>query len=94
MYYEAIMDDLLLFTPDMTSHKHKLEDLLKALLKNILEVSPKSANCFRKSCNNCAIPVYEWKEGICKTHENEDRGNAKFEISYYPPGMQKFCWRC
>ena len=32
-YCEAIMDDLLLFTPSNVSHMDKLEDLLKALLK-------------------------------------------------------------
>ena len=32
-YCEAIMDDLLLFTPTKTSHFSKLEDLLKALCK-------------------------------------------------------------
>ena len=35
------MDDLLLFTPSKESHKSKLEDLLKALLKNGLKISPK-----------------------------------------------------
>ena len=33
-YCEAIMDDLLLFTPSERSHINKLEDLLKALMKN------------------------------------------------------------
>ena len=33
-YFEAIMDDLLLFTPSKSSHMAKLEDILKALLKN------------------------------------------------------------
>ena len=33
-YCEAIMDDLLLFTPSKRSHMDKLEDLLRALLKN------------------------------------------------------------
>ena len=33
-YCEANMDDLLLFTPSKGSHIAKLEDLLKALLKN------------------------------------------------------------
>ena len=33
-YCEAIMDDLLLFSPSKKSHLTKLEDLLKALLKN------------------------------------------------------------
>ena len=32
-YCEAIMDNLLLFTPTKKSHTAKLEDLLKALLK-------------------------------------------------------------
>ena len=40
-YCEAIMDDLLLFTPSKSSHMAKLEDLLKALLKNGLKKSPK-----------------------------------------------------
>ena len=40
-YCEAIMDDLLLFTPSKRSHIAKLEYLLKALLKNGLKISPK-----------------------------------------------------
>ena len=32
-YCETIMDDLFLFTPSKQSHKRKLENLLKALLK-------------------------------------------------------------
>ena len=44
-YCEAIMDDLLLFTPSKRSHIDKLEDLLKALLKNGLKISPKKVNC-------------------------------------------------
>ena len=38
-YCEASMDDLLLFTPSKQSHMTKLEDLLKALLKNGLKIS-------------------------------------------------------
>ena len=40
-YCEAIVDYLLLFTPSKKSHIAKLEDLLKALLKNRLIISPK-----------------------------------------------------
>ena len=36
---EAILDDLLLFTPSKQSHMRKLEVLLKALLKNGLKTS-------------------------------------------------------
>ena len=37
-YCEAIMDDLILFTPSKECHVSKLEDLLKALLKNGLKI--------------------------------------------------------
>ena len=47
-YCEAIMDNLLLFTPSKPSHMTKLEDLLKALLKNGLKISPKKCQLFRK----------------------------------------------
>ena len=40
-YCEAIMDDLILFTSSKESHKNKLEDILNALLKNGLKISPK-----------------------------------------------------
>ena len=44
---EAIMHDLLLFIPSKRSHITKLEDLLKALLKNGLTISPKKCQLFR-----------------------------------------------
>ena len=40
-FCEAIMDDLILFTPSKESHMNKLEDTLNALLKNGLKISPK-----------------------------------------------------
>ena len=47
-YCEAILDDLLLFTPTKKSNTAKLEDLLKALLKNGLKISPMKFQLFRK----------------------------------------------
>ena len=47
-YCEAIMDDLILSTPDWKFHKSKLEELLKALLKNGLKISPKKCQLFKK----------------------------------------------
>ena len=41
------MDDLLLFTPSKTAHIAKLEDLLKALRKNGLKISPKKCQSFK-----------------------------------------------
>ena len=40
------MDNLLLFTPTKKSHIVKLEDLLKALLKNGLNILPKKCQLF------------------------------------------------
>ena len=46
-YCEAIMDDLLLFTPSKQMHMRKIEDLLKALLKNGLKISPRKCQLFK-----------------------------------------------
>ena len=46
-YCEAIIDDLLLFTPSKRSRMNKLEDLLNALLKNGLKISPKKCQLFK-----------------------------------------------
>ena len=62
------MDDLLFFTPYKKSHKGKLEDLLKELLKNGLMISAKSANCLR-ICGIWEILFYTRKEGMHKTHK-------------------------
>ena len=41
------MNDLLLFTPSEKSHIAKLEDPLKALIKNGLEISQNKCQLFR-----------------------------------------------
>ena len=46
-YCKAIMDDLLLFTLSKKSPIDKLEDVLKALLKNGLKISLKKCQLFR-----------------------------------------------
>ena len=53
---EAIMDNLLLFTLSKTIHLAKLEDLLKALCKNGLKISPKKCELLRQNYNMWAIP--------------------------------------
>ena len=45
-YCEAIYD-LLLFTPSKEAHYYKLEELLKALCKNGLKISPKKCQLFK-----------------------------------------------
>ena len=51
----AIMDDLLLFTPTKKAHMAKLEDLLRALLKNGLKISPKKCQFFKTELQICEI---------------------------------------
>ena len=46
-YCEAIMDDLLLFTPMKSSHFEKSEDVLKALCRNSLKFSPTKCQLFK-----------------------------------------------
>ena len=79
-YCEAIMDDLLLFTPSKESHMSKLEDLLKALLKNGLKILPKKCQLFRTNlqcmCNEifiqdrkvCVQPLRNRLEAIQRLH--------------------------
>ena len=55
-YCEAIMDDLLLFTLMKTSHFTNLEDLLKALHKNVLKISQKGINISKLNFSIWVIP--------------------------------------
>ena len=45
------MDNLLLFSHSKRAHMAKLEELLKALLKNGLKISPKSVGYLKQNYN-------------------------------------------
>ena len=64
-YCEAIMDDLLLFTPSKQSHMTKLQDLLKALLKNSLKISPKMCQLFRKELQYMGNTIFIQEKRVC-----------------------------
>ena len=64
-YCEAIMDDLLLFTPSKESHMSKVEDLLKALLKNGLKISPKKCQLFRTSLQYMGNEIFIQNRKVC-----------------------------
>ena len=69
-YSEAIIDDLLLFTPSKRSHMDKLEDLLKAFLKNGLKISPKNASYFEQIYNIWVMKyLFKTKECVCNLWE-------------------------
>ena len=64
-YCEAIMDDLLLFTPSKGSNVAKLEDLLKALLKNGLKISPKRCQLFRTILQYMGNQIFIKDKRVC-----------------------------
>ena len=64
-YCEAVMDDLLLFSPTKKSHIAKLEDLLKALLKNGLKISPKKCKLFRKELQYMQNTMFIKDRRVC-----------------------------
>ena len=59
------MDDLLLFTPLKSSHIAKLEDLLKALLKNCLKISLKKCQLFRKNLHYMGNEIFIQNKRVC-----------------------------
>ena len=64
-YCEAIMDDLLLFTPSKSSHFDKLEDLLKALQKNGLKISPKKFQLFKTELQYIGNTIFIRNRRLC-----------------------------
>ena len=66
-YCEVIMDDLLLFTPMKSSHFDKLEDLLRALHKNGLKISPKKYQLFKTELQYMSNIIFIRDKRVCKT---------------------------
>ena len=64
-YCEAIIDDLLLFTPTKSSHFEKLEALLKALCKNSLKISPKKGQLFKTDLQYMGNTIFIRNKRVC-----------------------------
>ena len=64
-YCQAIMDDLILFTPLKQSHMNKLEDILSALLKNGLKISPKKCQLFKTSLQYMGNEIFIESKKVC-----------------------------
>ena len=64
-YCKTIMDKLLLFTPSKGLHREKWEDLLKALLKNGLKISPKKCQLFRTNLQYMGNKIFIQSKRVC-----------------------------
>ena len=64
-YCEAIIDDLLLFTPSKETCFHKLEHLLKALCKNGLKISPKKCKLFKTELQYMGNTMFIKDRPVC-----------------------------
>ena len=81
------MDDLLLFTPSEGSHVDKLEDLLKALLKNDLKISPKKCQLFRTNLQYMGNEILIQNKRVCATLEKQIGSHTKLQ----PPSTVLGC---
>ena len=59
------MDELLLFTHSKSSHMAKVEDSLKALLKNGLKISPKKCQLFRTNLSYMGDEIFIQNKRVC-----------------------------
>ena len=87
-YCEAIMDNLLLFTPTKASHFEKLEDLLKALHKNGLKISPKKCQLFKTDLQYMGNTIFIRNKRVCV---RPLRSQIEAIQKLKPPTMIKGC---
>ena len=88
---EAIMDDLLLFTPSKAVHMAKLEDLLKALLKSGLKISPRKCQLFKTELQYMGNIIFIKDRKVCiKPLRSRLETIHKLELPTMPKGYQSF----
>ena len=90
-YCEAIMDDLLLSTPSKEAHMSKLEDLLRALLRNGLKISPKKCQLFKTSLQYMGNEIFIEHMKVCvKPLRNRLQAIQKLQPRKTPKGCRSF----
>ena len=88
---KAIMDDLLLFTPTKKTDMAKLEDLLKALLKNGLKISLKKCQLFKTELQYMGNIIFIKGKKVCvKPLRNRIKAILKLEPPKMPKGHRSF----
>ena len=90
-YCEAIMDDLILFTLSEESHMNKLEDILRALLKNGQKILPTKCQLFKTSLQYMENEIFiESKEVCVKPFRNRLDAIQKLQLPKTPKGCRSF----
>ena len=90
-YCEAIMDDLILFTPSKESHMNKLEDILSTLLKNGLKMLPKKCQLFRTSLQYMGNEIFIENKKVCvKPLRNRLEAIQRLQPPKTPKGCRSF----
>ena len=93
-YCEAIMDDLL-FTPSKETHMNKLEDLPKALLKNVLKISPRKSQLFKTSLQYMGNKIFIENKKVCvKPLRSRLEAIQKLQTPKTPKGCRSFPVLC
>ena len=90
-HYKAFMVDLLLFTPTKKAHMVKLEDLLKALLKNGFKISLKKCQLFKTELKYMGNIIFIKDKKVCiKPLRNRIDAILKLEPPKLPKGCRSF----
>ena len=85
------MDDLLLFTSGKKSHKNKMEDITKALLRNGLKLSLKKCQSFKKELQNMGNTIFIKGKKVCvKPMRTRIEAIQKLKLPATPKGCKHF----
>ena len=87
-YCDAIMDNLLLFTPNKQTHFEKLIEVLWALCKNSLKISPKKCQLFKTELQYMGNTIFIKERRVCV---KPLRSTLEAIQKLQPPMTQKGC---
>ena len=94
MQFLTVMDDLLLLSPSKNSLITKLEDLLKALLKNGLKLSLTKCQLFRTNLHYMGNEIFIKDKRVCiKPQRNKLEAIQKLQLPTTVKGCRSFAGR-
>ena len=90
-HHEAIVDGLMLFAPSKKANMAKPEDLLKALLKNGLKISPTKCQLFKTELQYMGNVIFVKDRKVCvKPLRSRLDIIQKLKLPTMPRGCQSF----